>query len=147
MIENRHIDLSKESLDRTNAINSVKYTLLLDYSQLETNLADEEVVKAIMQKTRECCTPRIKKNSSQTYKFFGDSRFEAPNKYLFLDADPVSGINNLGINSGLVEFILQHCLFSSYHALVMDLFSNASISLYTLSNKFKDNGDIDFWEV
>lgn len=135
-ITNTKIDLSKDSLERQNAINTIKYTLLLKYS-VPSYAEDISFIDDILKQCRDTCFKLFPYHSNGKEQFM-----ELPNYFFGLN---VNGrypdfLKNAGCHAPLnkesifisdsdpypyfSDMILQHCILSSYHAISTDLSSD-----------------------
>lgn len=141
MIQNRYIPLDIKSEIRINALNTIRYTLLLDYTV--PNLKDEsDFIDTLMHNCHECCRGLFSNAKEISYyNFFGRSRETMPFPLYYLNYDPVPidlNIPNAGI--GFHTMIMQHCIINSYHAILTELLNNQEISAYSLENKIGCQG-------
>lgn len=144
MISNRIISLHPESAERIDAVNTIKYTLLLDYTCPEI-YNKETLIEDIIEYCRTCCSGLYESKPSPRhikYNFFGRPGLE--NQYgLLQHLDYESFFKNnktFEQYSSLSDMILQHCVLSSYHALITDLFSEQTLTSYSLANIVKKDG-------
>ena len=159
MIKNLVIKLDKNSQERIDAKNTIKYTLLLDYQVPEYD--DDRFINNIFSKCNECCFGLFydKKKYYLTHggkcAFFGSLsnplKKEDPIPYeLQIDTIPdfktftngyISYIKKSTYdkdeNSYQLNFnnlILQHCVISCYHAVITELDGNGQVSDYSIVN-------------
>ena len=75
MIKNSYISLAPDSITRNDAVNSIKYTLLLDYRVPSIN-NDSDLIPSVMESCQNCCQGLFKDTLSPykiTFNFFGTS--------------------------------------------------------------------------
>ena len=125
-------------------MNTIKYTLLLDYTCPEI-YNKETLIEEIIEYCRTCCSGLYESKPSPRhikYNFFGRPGLE--NQYgllQHLDYEAFSKSNKTFEQySSLSDMILQHCVLSSYHALITDLFSEQTLTSYSLANIVKKDG-------
>lgn len=158
MIKNQYIDLDNTSLTRLDALNSIKYTLLLDYNIQD--IADmDNPIPEIMKRCHHCCKGLFQdcfSNQSETdiisFNFFGwpgempNNKVEPTGKnisrYLsFLNSFPPNkkfySIDNV---VGFPTMILDHCVLSCYHAVLTDLLHGETVTAYNITNDLKTSG-------
>lgn len=140
MVTNTHVDLSRTSQIRIDAINTIKYTLLLDYKIPEYNTQKKVFLSNVFNNCQKCCyglfynTALIGKNNEiQSYNFFGIKEgYSNKLQTQFQDFGKISSKVNVTAQSDpithLHNFILQHCVMSSYHAILTELELNKTIN-------------------
>lgn len=155
MITNRHISLEKSSLLRTDAINSIKYTLLLNYRLPKITDIDNPI-PAVMQCCNQCCKELFQNNSSTEqennkicFNFFG-TPYALPRKIELLKKEPnLSLLDEFPPNkeyypeidkTGFLSMILDHCILSCYHAILTELMHEKTVTSYEITNNIKSNG-------
>ena len=146
MIKNTRIDLSKESQIRIDAINSIKYTLLLNY-EVPTISQDTNGVKwieKILEQCHECCKGLFGDcgSSGLRNKFFGefgreatrekDGKYNSPLNYM----DEENNMEQTE-NANLYDMLLHQCIMSSYHAIVTALTDEETVSFYDIVERVK----------
>lgn len=144
MIYNKNISLNPESKERIDAVNTIKYTLLLDYS-IPENYNENSIIDDIIECCRTCCSDLFEDGKSPrqiAYRFFGIPGLEErPDLLQHLDYEKSpKETNAFRQYSSISDMILQHCITSSYHALVTDLFSEQALTSYGLVNIIKKKG-------
>ena len=160
MIINSDISLEPLSTLRNDAINSIKYTLLLDY-KIPFIDNTENLIPEIMKNCHECCSGlfrnKLTENNDQIYfSFFGDSfppsppkkeakntsnKENTPKDLSFLDKFPPNDYIYPSIGKiGFPTLILDHCIISSYHAIISDLLHGKTITAYEIVNNVKFDG-------
>lgn len=139
MITNTHIDLSHNSQTRIDAINSIKYTLLLDYQIPEYNDDKRLFLSNVFDNCQKCCYGLfydpvliVKDNENQFYNFFGTKSTLDVLQMRFRNLNIISSKIDMSTRSDpityLHNFILQHCVMSSYHAILTELKLNKTIT-------------------
>ena len=144
MIYNKNISLNPESKERMDAVNTIKYTLLLDYS-IPENDNENNIIDNIIECCRTCCSGLFEDGKSPrriAYRFFGIPGLEErPDLLQHLDYEKSpKEANAFKQYSSISDMILQHCIISCYHAFVTDLFSEQTITSYSLVNIIKKKG-------
>ena len=159
MIKNRIVKLDKDSQERIDAKNTIKYTLLLDYQVPEYD--DDRFINNIFSKCNECCFGLFYDKIFYYLTYGGKCAFfgslsnplkkEDPIPYeLQIDTIPdfktftngyISYIKKSTYdkdeNSYQLNFnnlILQHCVISCYHAVITELDGNGQVSDYSIVN-------------
>ena len=149
MMNNNPYNLEEKSTYRQDIKGIIKYTLFLDYILPESYEIDD-----IKKNVKRCCRPLLnarkvseeeEKEDSFRLDFFGDvyddNNENNPNNILSLNFYPYSRDGEKKNRSkGFVEMLINDALFSCYHALAMDYFSDLAITDYTICNKIKDSG-------
>ncbi len=140
MIRNSLISLTPDSIERQNAKNILKYTLLLDYSLPDTN-QKQELIPNLMNSCHECCRYLFNNTKQITYSFFGTPKTPLPLPLFALNYDPLPSDLDSPINGmSLHTLILHHCIISSYHTLLTELLDTKTVTFYQLQNKIKSKG-------
>lgn len=141
MIRNSVINLSNNSANRLDALNTIRYTLLLDYTPPKYCL-DSSYIDTLFDACNKCCK-NLFSDSSGTLQlnFFGMPPVGSKTplshfNWYMLNPDSTPGPHIPGI----LDLILQDCIISSYHALITELMCNNSITSYELANKIKEKG-------
>ena len=146
MIKNTYISLDTLSSLRNDAVNSIKYTLLLDYHLPNVNNMDN-LIPTIMKGCHECCRGLFQNDTPINFNFFGLPSSSKPSgendRLSFLDTYSGS-IDNKKISSreevGFPTMILDHCILSCYHAVLTDLLHKEMVTSYQISNGLKKEG-------
>lgn len=137
MISNTYIPLDPNSQIRIDALNTIKYTLMLNYQVPELNNRDN-LIDDIMKNCQICCDGLFKENYnySDTFNFFGRLLLgKKPDSLFYLnDIRPSSKLTSIP------SMILHHCILSSYHAILTELLQNYQISSYAMVNNIKTYG-------
>lgn len=142
MITNRMIKLDKNSQERIDAKNTIKYTLLLDYKEPEYK-DDETFINNIFYECNDCCYSLFRSKSyisKGKYDFFGMNykiNFN-PNSVLTIDKYPnpeeykkkPESFSEFSINNS----ILQHCIVKCYHAIMTELNDEKKATYYSIVN-------------
>lgn len=149
MIKNSFISLHPNSKERTDAIGSIKYTLLLDY-HVPTINSDTNPIEQIMESCQACCQGLFvdkTSNAGDSYSFFGDRILS--NKYNNLYTSPLGHLDffrlpkDIKLPQNLTLFhtmLLHHCILSSYHAILTELLNDQWVTSYSIENKIQHNG-------
>lgn len=137
MITNTYISLDPNSQIRMDALNTIKYTLMLDYRIPELNNRDN-LIDNIMNNCQICCDGLFREDHSlpDTFNFFGSLP-------LGKKPDPLFYLNYIRPSSKLTSIpsmILHHCILSSYHAILTELLQNYRVSSYAMVNNIKTYG-------
>ncbi len=75
------------------------------------------------------------------YRFFGLQKSDTKSDLACLDKrSPVRDIGRFDKGAGLDTMILQHCIFSAYHAVLTDLVKDHKVTSYEMANKIKMKG-------
>lgn len=165
MINNEHISLSQSSTVRTDALNSIKHTLLLDYQTPQ--IADlSNPIPEIIKNCHWCCSGLFKdveycslSNNNFGFYFFGSpsnignniqnssKKKRKENSKLLssldeykLPTDNKTCTNSENQNIKLPDMILDHCVLSCYHAVITDLLYDQTVTLYECVNDIKYAG-------
>lgn len=141
MAMNKVINLTSTSPDRLDALNTIRYTLLLDY-RVPTWSSGDTYMKDLFYLCSQCCKGLFSSSDcSIQLNFFGFPKLTSKsplvhfNSYnLPLDFAQASSL------PGIPDLILQHCVISSYHALITELMSNHTATSYQIVNKIKSAG-------
>lgn len=155
MIRNTHVALHPTSGFRRDAINTLRYTLFLDHKipDIDDGEFDPDKIQRffthIMERVQMCCgglfVDRKENGDMDTiyYNFFGtdmlNGKVKSPLSYLgrFPAIDDTGRSKDM---PGLHDMILQHCIFSSYHAVLTGLTKDQRISSYKMENNIKGRG-------
>ena len=141
MIKNNFIDPSKKSIERRDALNSIKYTLLLNYHFPEWTM-DDSLILNTMKQCNNCCYGLFAEDDSTyvNFNFFGSS-YDIKNKSFFRELYSYPNpVKSEAGSPGIPDLILQHCLFSSYHAILTEYLNKETVTSYSLANKIKKKG-------
>lgn len=157
MIKNSYISLEPKSKVRLDAVNTLKYTLFLERQTVELDdlieaFDDEDAhqddrlqkfFSSLMEATQLCCRGLFEDGVDGTiyYWFFGRQEKKATSNLAYLDNYPP--ISNSGAFNGMAGFhtmILQHCILSSYHAVLTDLLKDHRVTPYEMENKIGMKG-------
>lgn len=139
MITNTFIPLDKDSPVRNDAINTIKYTLLLDYQVPQ--YTDDDLILNVFRNCQKCCLglfrdirPEYEKVDESGYHFFG--RTSSDNDFHRIGIIPATPTpdTSSGFEPYLHNMIMQHCIFSSYHAVLTALSKGASTAAYGIYN-------------
>lgn len=147
MIKNQFISLDPSSNLRTDALNSIKYTLLLDYKVPDIAI-DENLIPEIMKSCHECCRGLFQDNSTTgpiDFNFFGtpyNEEHKSETKIIkdahnlcFLDYfSPNKEAHPHSPEIGFPTMILDHCVLSCYHAVITDLLREETVTAYEIKN-------------
>lgn len=148
MIKNTKIDLSPESQNRIDAINSIKYTLLLNYEvpEIKDDTDDVEWVEQILERCRKCCKDLFGDYGERELrnKFFGDfdskpiktKENEAEFSLKHMDEEGYTTINQTSAVN-MYDMLLHQCIISAYHAIVTALIGDETVSFYEIVEKIK----------
>lgn len=149
MIKNQIISLSKDSSIRIDAANSIKYTILLNH-ELPSQQPEDHLIPQIMEACKNSCIHLFcDQPNGLTFNFFGqDNPSVTLKKGIFAYLDHYESIKNNN-NFKLFNFesdinfdtmILQHCILSSYHAILSALLNGFSTEGYYIANTVKSHG-------
>ncbi|MCD8000719.1 MAG: hypothetical protein LUH21_26235 [Clostridiales bacterium] len=149
MIKNQIISLSKDSPIRIDATNSIKYTLLLNH-ELPNQQSEDHLILQIMDACKNSCI-HLFCDCSQglTFNFFGqdDPSITLDNGiFAYLDHYESAKNNNhlksynFASDINFDTMILQHCILSSYHAILSALLNGFSAEGYYIVNTVKEHG-------
>lgn len=157
MIINRYISLDDTSISKLDALNSIKYTLLLDYNV--PDITDmENPIPEIMKSCHDCCKGLFNDHRSDSasdkiyFNFFGSPKRSFSDKinpvdknkfhYLsfFNEYPPDTNSYFIDPNIGIPSMILDHCVLSCYHAVLTDLLQGDTATAYNITNDLKTNG-------
>lgn len=151
MIINTRIPLEPNSQTLINAKNTIIYTLGLDWNPLESPKTSTMIAEAIEHCEEACLKLFTDRNPKQfAFYFFGQksvrrkSQIKSTNPferldYLYLPREN-SKDTKLVKNTSFPQLILQHCLLSSYHAIITDCLGDHGLSSYAIINKVKSSG-------
>lgn len=141
MAMNKVINLISTSPDRLDALNTIRYTLLLDY-HVPTWSSGDTYMKDLFYLCRQCCKGLFSSSDcSIRLDFFGLSKFPSKSPlahFNFYDL-PLDFVQASSL-PGIPDLILHHCVISSYHALMTELMSNHTATSYQIVNKIKSAG-------
>lgn len=131
MVKNTYIPLSRKSKYRKDAEGTLKYTLFLNYEipkLYNTNNAVGEIIK----NCKACCSNLFhdKGTTSNNLNFFGTLLLHS------LDDFNIQQKWNQNLN----EKIIQHCIMSSYHAILTELLQHQRLTGYNLCNQTQNAG-------
>ena len=145
MVKNSFISLEPNSKARVDAVNTIKYTLFLDYKLPDLSSSDLDILntdrplKLLMEACRKCCAGLFSNDSlsaNYEYNFFGKSLDP------YMDSSPksIEAKDNID-TSDFSKMILQHCLLSSYHAILTNYcnIENETYKAYTIENILQNN--------
>ena len=147
MIKNNSTPLSTESPIRIDAINTIKYTLLLDYHPPMYDENVESFFSSLFKHCQECCyrifmdIPERSKSNASINEFFGRSG----NWYddvlsNFSTFPPLLKLNETDIfTPNMYNYIFQHCIISSYHAIQSALNNQNDINAYSIFNNIPNS--------
>lgn len=147
MVKNSYISLHPSSSIRNDALNSIKYTLLLNYEIPELDNM-EHSVQSIMESCHNCCRGLFQDASSTdgfNFYFFGNENksvkpyCDLPENLSYFDSVAPTEISH-PVNHGFPAMILQHCVLSSYHSVLTDLLNGEAVTSYELNNKLRADG-------
>lgn len=125
-MKNTYIPLSHDSKIRADAAGTIKYTLLLNYELPSVN-SNSNLIEDLFTKCHNCCSGLFSNTPEQiTYNFFGS-------KHINLNQPHTSFPQ-------LHNMILNHCIISSYHAIITELLEGEYVSSYALVNKIRTKG-------
>lgn len=144
MIINSFIPLNQNSRVRLDALNTLKYTLLFDYCVPELK-ESEDFICSLMINCHKCCRSLFNESPEEpaVYNFFGRVNNLLQFPLCFLNNESIPKDLEDKVSNPTVSFhtmILQHCILSSYHAILTELQHNQTVSSYTVTNKIKDTG-------
>ena len=151
MIKNTNISLHPSSAFRKDALNSLKYTLLLKYEIPQTN-TKSQLIPEVMKSCQKCCQGLFIDNYKSSdekisFNFFGTPHSdETTRKYTshqlsFLDDFPPNKNRYPDIKEvGFPTMILDHCVLSCYHAVLTELLGNKTVTAYEIRNDIKSHG-------
>lgn len=123
-MKNTRIPLSSVSSIRTDAVGTIKYTLLLNY---ELPSAGSNFMENLFTQCHNCCSGLFSDSPGQiAYNFFGSQHIDPTQSHASFPQ--------------LHRMILNHCIISSYHAIITELLGDKSVSSYTLANKIRSKG-------
>ena len=139
MITNTYIPLDKDSSVRNDAINTIKYTLLLDYQVPQ--YTDDDLIFNVFRSCQKCCLglfrdlkPRHEKVDESGYHFFGRTFFDNDFRRIGIIPATLTLDTSSGFEPYLHNMIMQHCIISSYHAVLTALSKDASTTAYGIYN-------------
>ena len=136
-IENKYIPLCPDSQVRIDAINTIKYTFLLDYNPPEyiitqqqtgttsdTEKNDEIFLRNVFFNCLQCCDKllRFREYYARPSSFFGKCQFYDPFEFFSSFAETnLENIDAYRISTPTLQnLILQHCAISCYHAMITE---------------------------
>lgn len=157
MIKNSQISLEPSAKERLNAVNMLRYTLFLEHQtpdlgdmieMLDNEIEHQDVqlqvfFSSLMKKTQSRCSGLFGDGSARAfyYRFFGFQKNDTTSALACLDRrSPISDIGELNEKAGLDTMILQHCVFSSYHAVLTNLVKDHRVTSYEMANKIRTKG-------
>lgn len=155
MIKNSYISLDPVSKVRLDARNTLRHTLFLDHQtpldKLIGMLDEDErqdvhpqgFFAHLMEETQTCCNGLFGAGSigAFDYRFFGFQKNDATSALACLDKRlPINDIGGSDGKAGLDAMILQHCIFSAYHAVLTELVKDHKVTSYEMANKIKMRG-------
>lgn len=140
-MNNSRISLDLKSQARIDAVNSIKYTLLLDYKVPEL-YEEKDFITRLMEACQQCCRGLFTDNEYKIdYNFFGIPQLQAASPLSFLNSFPVHVDSKTPKNeTGFHTMILHHCILSSYHAVITELLGDQQVTSYDIVNKIKNQG-------
>lgn len=148
MITNNNIDLSKDSAVRQDAINTIRYTLLLDY-QIPDYTDDDSFIYHLFENCQHCCYRLFQDDTQHNtiqehgYHFFGRNATVSELQQNFFRIGLLPAVSNspsikyrisAETTLHLHEMILQHCIMSSYHSIRTELTSGKRLTAYEIYN-------------
>lgn len=141
MIKNTPISLFPTSKLRIDAVNSIKYTLLLNY-ELPDMSNSKTLISQLMTSCHNCCSGLFSDNpQNHSYYFFGSLENFNKSALGYLDIySPDSNIYNPCSDISFSKMILQHSVLSSYHTIVSDLLNEFSKESYYIANTIGNHG-------
>lgn len=152
MIKNSYISLAPDSTARNDAVNSIRYTLLLNY-KVPSKADSDDLILAVKESCQNCCEGLFKdalSSSKICFNFFGLPSIELSPDTYELRIKNLSYLENYPLNkwdyhdidplTGFPSMILDHCIFSTYHAILTDLLNDVTVTGYRLKNQLKDSG-------
>lgn len=132
-MRNTYIPLSNNSKIRTDAAGTIKYTLLLNY-ELPSADSHSNFIEDLFTKCHNCCSGIFSDSPELiTYNFFGSQHSD----YKQSHTNPPR----------LHNMILNHCIISSYHAIITELLKDEYVSSYTLVNKIRTIGIYELYKT
>lgn len=136
IMRNSLIHLGPDSKERKEATATLKYTLLLNYDA--PSFQEKDIIDKIKTACKSCCTQL---HPEKEYDFFGQETGFGERTSLqyfdYTDSDGKKDINDL---------ILDHCIISSYHAVLTELLSNKTINTNEIANTTIGSGIFDVYE-
>ena len=143
MIKNTTHLLSPSSPALEDARNTIKYTLLLPYPSVSPS-DDTALIPSVLDSTQLCCSRLFSENPDRiSYTFFGTAsslkeNVGLPLEYWDLYAKPENPADRKP--APLHSLLLQHCIISSYHALLTELCGTFPVTSYSIVNVLKGEG-------
>lgn len=141
MIKNTFFSLASNAQERIDALNAIRYTLLLPYNvpKLDRN---SNFMDNLMHNCHECCRGLFSnKNQTSYYFFFGRSREALPFPLYYLNYEPVPVDLNVPTKDiGFHTMIMQHCIISTYHAILTELLNKKIVTSYSIANDIRNQG-------
>lgn len=147
MIKNNFIDLRPTSRERIDAVNTLRYTLFLDH-EVPGSIDQKDFMCDLMKKVQLCCSGLFVDDPKKRiyYDFFGsDQRIFQENKktsdLAHLDSHmTVDDKDHSKRMVGFHDMILQHCVLSSYHAIMTELSEGHWVTSYRIEKSIKGKG-------
>lgn len=141
MIKNTFFSLASNAQERIDALNTIRYTLLLPYNVPKLN-KDSNFIDSLMYKCHECCRGLFSNNKQTSYYFFfGRSREVMPFPLYYLNYEPVPVDLDIATKDiGFHTMIMQHCIISTYHAILTELLNEEMVKSYSIANDIKNQG-------
>lgn len=131
MIKNTNISLDKDSKQRREAREILKYTLLLDYEPVGIGTKEDTYLDKVIKNTIKCCKGFFESNSDTVYNFFGSVYTANPKELLFLNR---TDLNMKKGDDVLIQMIVQNAIMSSYHAILTEYLQHFYVTGYALEN-------------
>ena len=123
------------------AENTIKYTLLLDYSVPEVDLKTPRSATSKISEIMFHCCKIIYPSLSSEYNFFGSINSTKPKdnnfrNLLSMDSFYLSSVSpeNITDEVSFHSMILQNSVMQAYHTILTELFGEQSVRGYTLAN-------------
>ncbi len=135
------INLTSTSPERIDALNTIRYTLLLDYHVPAWHSSDM-YMQDLFYLCNQCCKGLFSSSDlSIQLDFFGQPKLhpESPLAHFNSHNLPLDFVQNSS-SPGIPDLILQHCIISSYHALMTELMNSHTATSYQIVNKIKTTG-------
>ena len=142
MLKNTTISLEPTSPERIDAINTIKYTFLLNYDAPKIGDNTNNLISQVMENCQKCCSSLFSSTDYHiAYDFFGDLCDYTSSSLSYLNSYPsVSNINGIPSNISIHSMILQNCIMSSYHAILTALLSGKALPIYTFHSIIENKG-------
>lgn len=150
MTNNTHISLHPSSPMRNDALNSIKYTLLLKY-EVPHPKDKSDLIPEVMKSCQKCCHGLFTDNDNPKiyFDFFGSRPYsnnaaslkEHTCQLSFLDEFPPNKdfYPDMG-EFGFPTMILDHCVLSCYHAVLTELMDSKTVTAYEIINSINYQG-------